>query len=48
MRLQAGSAPSQYLSFWNSLSVHFERGGGLETAHHYQADFAWDSEAFEG
>ena len=48
MRVQACSSSSQHLSIGNGLSVHLERGVGLEASYHCETDFTGGSEAFEG
>ena len=42
-QIRPASIPSQRVPFRHSLSIHFERGRGLETSDHNQADSSWDS-----
>ena len=48
MRFQTSTPSSKYLSLRHRMSLNSERGGGLEAAHHCEADLVRYSKIAEG
>ena len=47
MCVQTRTSSPKHLSFWNSLSLNSQLGGGLEASYYGEADFVGSSEVVE-